>query len=131
MKNFKNYIGAALAVLYAFFLIVFAGDVCEAVLNSVRVCLEVIIPSLYAFMVVSGFVVSSNIYALLSKPFGLVSRYLFRVPEEYFSVFLIGSFGGYPVGARLLSEMTAEGKISKSDAEHMLPYCYLAGPAFI
>lgn len=131
MKNIKNYIGTALAVLYAFFLIMFVKDVCAAVMNSVKVCLEVMIPSLYAFMVVSGFIVSSGIYAVLSKPFGLVSRYVFRIPEEYFSVFLIGSVGGYPVGARLLADMTDEGKISKTDAEHMLSYCYLAGPAFI
>ncbi|MBD5140025.1 MAG: hypothetical protein HDT25_01210 [Ruminococcus sp.] len=39
--------------------------------------------------------------------------------------------GGYPVGARLLADMASEGKISKGDAEHMLSYCYLAGPAFI
>lgn len=131
MKNIKNYIGIILAVLYAFFLIVFVKDVCAAVLNSVKVCVEVMIPSLYAFMVISGFIVSSNIYAVLSKPFGLISRYVFRIPEEYFSVFLIGSVGGYPVGARLLADMTEEGKISKEDAEHMLSYCYLAGPAFI
>lgn len=131
MKNFKSYIGVVLAVLYAFFLIAFVKDVCEAVLNSLKVCMEVIIPSLYAFMVISGFIVSSNIYAVLSKPFGLISRYVFRIPEEYFSVFLIGSVGGYPVGARLLADMADEGKISKEDAEHMLSYCYLAGPAFI
>ncbi|MDE6133118.1 MAG: hypothetical protein K2G04_07085, partial [Oscillospiraceae bacterium] len=131
MKNIKNYIGVVLAVLYAFFLIAFVKDVCAAVLNSVKVCMEVMIPSLYAFMVISGFIVSSNIYAVISKPFGFVSRYIFRIPEEYFSVFLIGSIGGYPVGARLLADMANEGKISKSDAEHMLSYCYLAGPAFI
>lgn len=131
MKNIKNYLGTVLSVLYAFFLIVFVKDVCAAVINSLKVCMEVIIPSLYAFMVISGFIVSSNIYAVLSKPFGLVSRYVFRIPEEYFSVFLIGSIGGYPVGARLLADMADKGKIGKNDAEHMLSYCYLAGPAFI
>lgn len=131
MKNIKNYIGTVLTVLYAFFLIAFVKDVCAAVMNSLKVCMEVIIPSLYAFMVISGFIVSSNIYAVLSKPFGIISRYIFRIPEEYFSVFLIGSVGGYPVGARLLADMAREGKISKADAEHMLSYCYLAGPAFI
>lgn len=131
MKNIKNYVGIALAILYAFLLIVFVEDVCAAVMNSVKVCLEVMIPSLYAFMVISGFIVSSNIYVLLSRPFGLIARYVFRIPEEYFSVFLIGSVGGYPVGARLLADMTSEGKITKADGEHMLSYCYLAGPAFI
>ena len=61
MKKIKNYIAGSLAVLYAFFLIVFVKDVSAAVLNSVKVCLEVMIPSLYAFIVISGFIVSSGL----------------------------------------------------------------------
>ena len=131
MKKIKNCMIGALAVLYAFFLIVFVKDVSAAVLNSVRVCLEVMIPSLYAFIVISGFIVSSGLYAVLSKPFGLIARYVFRIPQEYFSVFLIGSVGGYPIGVRLLSDMVKENKMDKDTASHMLAYCYLAGPAFI
>lgn len=118
-------------ILYMLLLIVFVRDISSAALKSVKVCFEVMIPSLYAFMAVSGFVVSSNLYILLGKPFSGISRYLFRIPPEYFSVFLIGSVGGYPVGARLLSELYSEGKIDKDTAERMLSYCYLAGPAFI
>lgn len=131
MKKIKNYIAGSLAVLYAFFLIAFVKDVTAAVLNSVKVCLEVMIPSLYAFIVISGFIVSSGLYAVLSKPFGLISRYIFRIPQEYFSVFLIGSVGGYPIGAQLLSGIVKENRIDKDTASHMLSYCYLAGPAFI
>ena len=131
MKSIKNYIWGAAAIIYAFFLVVFVKDIGEAVGNSVKVCLEVMIPSLYAFMVISGFIVSSNLYAVLGKPFGIISRYVFRIPEEYFSVFLISSIGGYPVGAKLLANMYKENKIDRETAEHMLSYCYLAGPAFI
>lgn len=129
--NVKNFFIGALTVLYMVLLVVFVRDIGEAVLKSVKVCAEVMIPSLYAFMAVSGFVVSSNLYVVLSRPFEAVSRYIFRIPAEYFSVFLIGSIGGYPVGARLLSELYSEGKIEKDTAEQMLSYCYLAGPAFI
>ena len=131
MKKIKNvFIGAA-AVLYAFFLIAYVEDITAAAANSVKVCLEVIIPSLYAFMVISGFIVSSGLYAVLGRPFGLISRYLFRIPEKYFSIFLIGSVGGYPVGARLLADLRRNNGIDEETAEHMLSYCYLAGPAFI
>ncbi len=131
MKSIKNCIFGALALLYAFFLVVFVKDVSKAVANSVKICLEVMIPSLYAFMVISGFIVSSGLYSVLSKPFGAISRYVFRIPEEFFSVFLIGSIGGYPVGAKLLSSLYKEEKIDRETAETMLSYCYLAGPAFI
>lgn len=131
MNKIKNLIIGSLTVTYLILLIFFSKDVGKAVFNSVNVCIEVIIPSLYAFMVVSGFIVSSNLYAVLSKPFGFIARYVFRIPPEYFSVFLIGSIGGYPVGARLISDMYNEKKIDVETAEQMLSYCYLAGPAFI
>ena len=131
MKNFKKYVFGAAAILYAFFLVAFVKDVGEAVVNSIRSCLEVIIPSLYAFMVIAGFIVSTDLYAVLGKPFGIISRYVFRIPPEYFSIFLISSIGGYPVGAKLLSSMYKENKIDRDTAENMLSYCYLAGPAFI
>lgn len=131
IKKVKSIFTGAAAVLYAVFLVVYVRDITAATANSVRVCLEVIIPSLYAFMVISGFIVSSGLYAVLGRPFGWISRYIFRVPEEYFAVFLIGSVGGYPVGARLLADMCRNGKADADTAEHMLQYCYLAGPAFI
>ncbi len=127
----RNFFAGTAVLLYMVLLVVFVRDVGNAMLKSLKVCFEVMIPSLYAFMAASGFVVSSNLYTALSKPFGLVSRYVFRIQPEYFSVFLIGSIGGYPVGARLLSELYEQGKIDRETAEQMLSYCYLAGPAFI
>ena len=131
MVKIKNIIVGTAAILYMILLIIFAKDVGTAVLNSLKVCIETIIPSLYAFMIVSGFIVSSNLYKILGKPFSLISRYIFRIPEQYFSIFIIGSVGGYPIGAKLLTDMCRENKIDKNTAEHMLSYCYLAGPAFI
>ena len=131
MSKIKNCIIGTAVIMNLILLIVFAKDVGAAVLNSLKVCIETIIPSLYAFMIISGFIVSSNLYKVLGRPFSFISRYIFRIPEQLFSVFIIGSIGGYPIGSRLLADMCKENKIDKKTAEHMLPYCYLAGPAFI
>ncbi|MBP1560978.1 MAG: hypothetical protein J6C96_07035 [Oscillospiraceae bacterium] len=131
MSRIKNIAAGIFVIAYTVLLIIFIKDVGAAVSASVKNCLEVIIPSLYAFMVISGFIVSSNLYCVLSRPFGLISRYIFRIPEEYFSIFIISSIGGYPVGARLLADMCRKNKLDKDTAEHMLDYCYLSGPAFI
>jgi hypothetical protein len=48
------------------------------------------------------------------------SRYLFRIPSEYFSIFLISSVAGYPVGASFY-RLKVSGKIDKKTAEDMLP----------
>lgn len=131
MTKIRNIIVGVAIVIYTILLVIFVKDVSAAVLNSLKVCIETIIPSLYAFMIISEFIISSNLYKILSKPFSLISRYVFRIPEQFFSIFLIGSIGGYPIGAKLLTGMYKENKIDKETAEHMINYCYLAGPAFI
>lgn len=130
MKKVLNiFIGIA-AIVYLAALICYSKAVTESVVKAIKTCLTTIIPSLYAFMVVSGFVVSSNLYKALSKPFDIVSRYIFRIPTEYFSVFILSSAAGYPIGAKLITDLYRQNKIDVSTAEKMLGYCYLGGPAF-
>ena len=130
MKKY-SFIIISIVLVYMFLIIIWAKDMSIYVLNSVKSCVNVIIPSMYIFMIVSDFLITSNIYALLGKPFSLLSRYVLKMPEELFSVFLISSISGYPVGAKLLADLWDAKKIDKKTAEDMLPYCYLSGPAFI
>ncbi|MCD8037165.1 MAG: hypothetical protein LUE88_07315 [Clostridiales bacterium] len=46
-------------------------------------------------------------------------------------IFVIGFLSGYPVGARLVSNLYADGKITKSTAEHMMAFSNNPGIVFI
>ena len=128
----KNNISIIFIILvYMVLVIIWADDISSYVLNAVKSCLNVIIPSMYIFMIISDFLVTSNIYVIFGKPFSLISRYIFKIPENLFSIFLISSIGGYPIGAKLIADLYKMGKIDKITAEDMLSYCYLSGPAFI
>ncbi|MGN0641741.1 MAG: hypothetical protein ACI4JJ_01225 [Huintestinicola sp.] len=130
-KKYGVYLGAA-AVIWLGFMLIYAGkDVAAAVSESVKSCLNVIIPSLFAFTVVSALLISSDIYKAAAKPFGLISRYIFRLPEEHFPVFLISQLAGYPIGASLVSALREQDKISEREASDMLKFCIAPGPAFI
>jgi hypothetical protein len=81
-------------------------------------------------MVLSSFIISTGIYRVLSKPFSVISRYVFRIPPTIFSIFLLSLVAGYPVGAKLLASSVSEKKIDKDTAADMQNYCYSGGPAF-
>ena len=130
MKNIVKYIMVILVVIFAISLIVYSKRVSQAIIDSTKACLTVVVPSLFAFMVVSNLIVKSNIYILLSKPFYPVARYILRIPPELFSIFLLSNIGGYPIGAKLLTELLSQNKISKNDAETMMCYCYCNSPSF-
>ncbi|MFA5657929.1 MAG: hypothetical protein WC900_01435 [Oscillospiraceae bacterium] len=116
---------------FAVMLLVYSKAVAEAVVLSLEACFSVIIPSLFGFMAVSNIIIKSNIYIWLSKPFYLISKYILRIPPELFSVFLLSNIGGYPIGAKLISDLLQEDKILSKDAEGLMCSCYCSGPAFI
>lgn len=129
-KRILKYIVATGFVFLGFALIVYSKQVSKAIINSIYSCLTIVIPSLFAFIVVSNLLIKSNIYIYISKPFYIISKYLLRIPSEFFSIFLLSNIGGYPVGAKLLTELIDENKINKKTAEKMICYCYCNSPAF-
>ncbi len=129
--SIKNALLTAAAVSFGVLIIIYSQAVGSSVSAALERCLTVIIPSLYIFTALSGFFISSGTYQLLGKFFGPFSRYILKLPEELFGVFLISSVAGYPIGAKLISELYDRSEINKKDAERLLCVCYSSGPAFV
>lgn len=127
----KNVLLAAAAVSFGVLIVVYSKAVAASVSTALERCLTVIIPSLYIFTALSGFFISSGTYQLLGKIFRPFSRYILKLPEELFGIFLISSVAGYPIGAKLISELFDRSEIGKKDAERLLCVCYSSGPAFV
>ena len=85
---------------------------------------------MFAFMVVSTYVLSSGIYKILFKPIFLTIGRLFRLDEKTFSIFLLSLLGGYPVGIKLLSQEIAQNKNYSAIASKAAIFCYCISPTF-
>lgn len=130
MKNSLKISVSMFVLLYAACLIIFSEEISIYVKEAVNTCLYVIIPSLYSFMIISGFITSSGLYSFFSRPFRWISIHLFKLPEELFPIFLTSLFAGYPVGAKMTGELYNSNEADKNTAERMLGFCYMGGPAF-
>jgi hypothetical protein len=129
-KKIEIIIAGIFAISYGTLMIIFAKDAAEAVKNSVNICLTVIIPSLFAFMVLSSFVIKTGLYKAFSKPFAGFSRRVLHIPPELFSVFILSAVAGYPVGAKLLSDIHKNGAADSDMCASMQCFCYMGGPAY-
>lgn len=109
----------------------FSGEIFSGIANGISICLNTLIPSMFAFMVLAEFIGSSGYGRVLCKPFGWLARWVFHVDGELFSVFLLSMLGGYPVGARMLAVKLERREISKETAEFMLRFCVNCSPAFL
>lgn len=127
----KTVIALILVAMIGYFVIVQADTASMVVKSSLVSCLTVIIPSIFAFMALSTFLVESGLYKIISIPFYPIARYVLRIDSKLFSIFLISLIGGYPVGAKLLTMLVENGEITSKQAEKMMCYCYGSGPSFI
>lgn len=96
---------------------------------GIELCLKTVVPSLFPFFVLSTILTSS----LLGTNAGVFGPFfkVCRIPSGAESVFLTGLLGGYPLGARTISDSCHSGQLSREDGKRMLAFCNNAGPAFI
>ncbi len=130
-NKIKKLLPPLLTVLFAAALIWAGRETAQECKKAVMLCLNVLIPSLFAFTAASKLLVSTGAYKLAGKPFSLIARYVFRVPEELFPVFIISQLAGYPIGASLINAMVSEKSVTKAQAEGFLCCCISPGPAYI
>lgn len=114
MRKIKNILVSALIIIFVLFCFFRAESVKSAVYDAVMRCLNVIIPSLYAMMIISAFLVKSNI-ASSGRAFSCIFSML----------------AGYPVGAKILYSQYVNGDISRKNAELLSGIFFGAGGAFI
>lgn len=131
MNRTKSFCLAVFFLFTAVLYVMYSQIVGQAVSNAVNICLKVIIPSTYGFMIISSMIIRTDAHKLLSRPFGLISKYIFRIPYELFSVYIISCFAGYPVGIKMIYELYDSGEIDRKTAEYMSCFCFAGGPAFI
>lgn len=126
-----SFLAAVFCVFCAVFLIVDGQTVSKGVVSGIELCLKTVIPSLFCFMVLTGFLLQSGLYRLLSVPLSPITKHLFFLPPELGSVVLLSLIGGYPMGAKSIADLLNQHRIEPGCAQRMLLYCCCAGPSFI
>lgn len=122
---------SVLAGLSAILLIADPKAISEAVSASAASCLETVVPSLFAFTVLAVYLQKSGLYRTALKPLTFPLSKLLRMDEELCAVFVLANIGGYPVGAKLLSELVRKGRLSRKNAGRMMCFCFGSGPGFM
>ena len=102
----------------------------KGVTQGLLISANVIIPSLFPFMVCVLMLIKTKI----NLHFVFLNKILYICFGQHFNmffVFVLSMIGGYPIGSVLLDEMQKNNEISNKAANIMLTYCVNAGPAFV
>lgn len=123
-------LGAGL-LLSAAALVLWPEQAVAAARDGLRLCGNVIVPSLFPFFILSSLMVELGLSRYLGRLFQGIMAPLFRVNGACASALALGFVGGYPVGARTAIALYQNGQCSKTEAERLLAFCNNSGPAFI
>lgn len=120
---------AALAVCAS--ILIFSESCSKGALNGISLCLNVLVPSLFPFMAASSFIVKSGLAQKIGKPLGKITKALFGLSGSFAPVILLSMLGGYPVGAKGISQLAKSGTVSQKEAQKAALFSVCAGPGFI
>lgn len=117
--------------IIAFMLLMYPETAAQGITDGVDICLGALVPSLYPFMVLSAFVVNSNLLSGFSKALNPVMQFLFALPGDCVGTVLMSVTGGFPVGGKMVQALYESGKITDLQAQRLLLFCVNPGPAFV
>ena len=107
----------------------------EAVHNGINrglsVCSTVIIPTLFPFMLLAGWLSDSSLCRSPGRWMQTVTRRLFGLPGCCAPAILLSLVGGYPAGILAISRLYRQGLIQRQELRKMTAYCICGGPGFI
>jgi sporulation integral membrane protein YlbJ len=127
----KSFFLLTAVLLTACALLIFPAAAAQGARNGIGYCLQILVPSLYPFMVLSVFVVKCGLSEKIGKLFETPARAILKLPGSTAATILMSAIGGYPTGARSISALYESGSINESQAARMLCFCVNAGPAFV
>lgn len=136
MKIYKSYKISKLLKLIIFYitlslLIIYSKENFSVVKTSVHLFIDNIIPSLFPFILFTEIILKTDIINLLTKLFGNFISKFFNVSKASVNSIIIGFLCGFPMGAKTVSTLYKDNKITKDDANILLSFVNNCNPVFI
>ncbi len=128
LKQLMLYGGLLLLILLLIFQ---SNQVITAIQNALLLCYKTVIPSLFPFFVLSGMLTSGSFIKKVAKWLSPLMKPLFHVSGAGALPFAIGIISGYPMGAKMTTELYQRGAVTKEEAMRLLPFTNNSGPLFI
>ena len=127
----KKNIIAIIFTLFLICLVLFSNSNLAATSNGLKLWANNVVPSLFPFLVATSLLSETNIVYYLSLLLDKFMRPLFNVPGIGAFPLIMGVVSGYPVGAKIVSNLYENGSLSKDEAERLLCFTNNSGPLFI
>lgn len=101
------------------------------VLNGVKLWAAVVLPSLFPYFFITAVLSSLSITGKLAARLSPLSKRLFNTGGVAAYAFFISVVSGYPVGAKIVSDMKTRGLLTESESVRAAALCSTSSPMFL
>lgn len=130
-RNSISYIMAFVTLSIAALFLLFPGDSFRASIRGLAIWWDVLFPALFPFLVISETMLGLGIVHFLGTLLDPMMRPVFRVPGIGGFIMAMGFASGYPVGARLSSQMWEQHLINRDEGERLISFTSTSDPIFL
>lgn len=130
-KRFKGLSITCFLILLLTLLIIFPSSALNAAKEGINLWLFIVVPSLLPFFIINDMLSSLKVPENISALFTPLVKKVFKTSGYGAYAFIMSIFAGYPSGAKIVSTLLEENKISKSEGEKILTFSSTSGPLFI
>ena len=114
-----------------FLLLLYSKECIDLASNGLLIWFHKMIPTLFPFMVLSGFLVRTGLSYKIGhflRPFLGILRPL---PSHMLYVVFMGFLCGFPMGAKIVADMLEKNQLSQKEGQYLLSFCNNIGPLYI
>ncbi len=130
MKKIK-FITTFFVLILIILIVINPAKYISSALNGLTAFATKVLPCTLPFMILTKLVIEQGdiekFCKFLRKPFNL----LYKTSENAGYVYFMSILSGYPVGAKMISDLYDRGKITTDEACRMCSFCSNSGPMFI
>lgn len=101
----------------------------QSCLNAISVWAFSVLPVLLPMFIITKIII--NLVEIKQSKMDKLFNKLYNTPSGSSIVFFLSLLAGYPVGAKLISELYSKNYITSNQSKKMLSFCSICGPMFI
>lgn len=117
--------------LFTILLLLFSKDNLSSARSGLSLWASSVVPSLLPFFIATELLGYTNVVSYLGKLLNKFMRPVFNVPGEGAFPFIMGIISGYPVGAKIVSDLKKQGICTNIECERLIAFTNNSGPLFI
>ncbi|TXK84774.1 sporulation integral membrane protein YlbJ [Paenibacillus sp. N3.4] len=112
-------------------LFAFPDTALKAALRGVSIWWDVLFPALFPFLVISDIMLGFGIVHFFGTLLDPMMRPVFRIPGIGGFVMAMGFAAGYPVGAKLTSQLWEQQLVNREEGERLVAFTTSSDPIFL